>query len=126
MPDETDTRSNPEQLGVYLRTLRTGAKMTLRDVEEATNRAVSNAYLSQVENGKIAQPSPHVLHSLASVYGASYEGLMQRAGYISRSTSRRAQAKHGRAATNAIENLTDEEERELLKYLSYIRSTKKT
>lgn len=126
MGDEADARNKAKQLGDYLKALRLGLEMTLRDVEEATERAVSNAYLSQVENAKIAQPSPHVLHSLARVYGVSYESLMERAGYILRSAPRKEQAKHGRAATFAIENLTDDEERELLKYLSFIRSQRKT
>lgn len=125
MPDENDGRRTAEALGDYLRSLRTGAQMTLRDVEEATDRAVSNAYLSQLENGKIAKPSPNVLHSLASVYRVSYDGLMERAGYISRATAHAAGAKHGRAATFAIENLTTDEERELLRYLSFIRSQRK-
>lgn len=124
MTDDADNKGKAKQLGDYLKSLRSGRQMTLRDVEEATERAVSNAYLSQVENGKIAQPSPHILHSLATVYGASYEGLMERAGYISPTTPRAEGVKHGRAATFAIENLTDEEERELIKYLSFIRSQK--
>jgi HTH-type transcriptional regulator, competence development regulator len=68
-------------------------------------------------------PSPHVLYSLALVYGVSYESLMQRAGYIvSSKTKRTASAKHGNAATYAIENLDADEERELLKYLAFYRS----
>ena len=56
--------------------------MTLRQVEEATNREVSNAYLSQLENGKIKKPSPNILHALSTVYEISYDGLMEKAGYI--------------------------------------------
>jgi transcriptional regulator with XRE-family HTH domain len=97
--------------------------MSLRHVEESTDKEVSNAYLSQLETGKISKPSPHVLHTLATVYGASYENLMERAGYIAPSGAARSPgAKHGRAATFSIENLTAEEEAELLKYLAWVRS----
>jgi len=112
-------------LGVYLKSLRGGMEWSLRQVEEATSREVSNAYLSQLENGKIDKPSPHVLHTLSEVYRVSYEDLMRRAGYIAPSSSRGNHEKHGRAATNAIANLTVEEEGKLLEYLSFIRSTRK-
>ena len=41
--------------------------MTLREVEEATNKEVSNGYLSQLESGRISKPSPHILYTLSSV-----------------------------------------------------------
>ncbi|MBL4580203.1 MAG: helix-turn-helix domain-containing protein [Gammaproteobacteria bacterium] len=123
MTSNTETTNVPA-LGEYLRVLRNGLKMSLREVEEATSRDVSNAYLSQLENGKINKPSPNILHSLAAVYGASYELLMQRAGYISPTTEKENLEKHGTAATFAIENLSVEEEAELLKYLAFYRDRK--
>jgi hypothetical protein len=50
-------------LGQYLASIRTDRKMTLREVEEATNKQVSNAYLSQIENDKIQKPSPNILQT---------------------------------------------------------------
>ena len=114
-----------KNIGLYLKTLRDGKKMSLRAVEEATDKDVSNAYLSQLENGKIAKPSPHILHALAKVYGVDYTKLMERAGYISPSNKKNQDKKHGRTATNAIENLTQEEENELLEYLTFIRNKRK-
>ena len=100
--------------------------MTLRDVEEATSKEVSNGYLSQLESGKINKPSPHVLYTLSTVLNVDYETLMQRAGYILPSVSPRAAgAKHGRAATFAIDNLTPDEEAQLLDYLTFLRTKKK-
>ena len=64
-------------LGAFLRKCRMGRKMTLRAVEEATDREVSNAYLSQLENGKITQPSPHILHTLSTAFDVYYEALME-------------------------------------------------
>jgi transcriptional regulator with XRE-family HTH domain len=122
MRDEQETRKPGESLGLYLKTLRGSTTMSLRDVEEATDKEVSNAYLSQLENGKIAKPSPNILHRLAEVYNVPYSKLMERAGYISPSSTRAEGVKHGRAATFAIENLTNDEEKELLKYLSFYRN----
>ncbi|MHC4710377.1 MAG: helix-turn-helix domain-containing protein [Planctomycetota bacterium] len=62
--------------------LRVAKGLSLRQVEEATGNAVSNAYLSQLEKGKIQKPSPNVLHSLAAVYAVPYEALMEKAGYL--------------------------------------------
>ena len=95
--------------------------MTLREVEEATNRQVSNAYLSQIENDRIGKPSPNILHSLAETYAISFENLMEKAGYLMSSTSRSDDDRHGRAATFAEYNLTEDEESELLQYLQFIR-----
>ncbi|PZU68038.1 helix-turn-helix transcriptional regulator [Sphingobium sp.] len=124
MSDDQDTPKRGEALGIYLKSLRAGTSFSLRDIEEATDKQVSNAYLSQLENGKIAKPSPNVLHHLAKVYDVPYAKLMERAGYISPNATRADEAKHGRAATFAIENLTNDEEKELLKYLSFYRMQK--
>lgn len=50
--------SGGRTLGQYLASIRADRKLTLRDVEDQTKREVSNAYLSQIETGKIQQPSP--------------------------------------------------------------------
>lgn len=117
-------QTTDDSFGAHLARLRNAAGLTLRQVEEATNAEVSNAYLSQLENNKIAKPSPNVLHSLASVYGASYEDLMQRAGYITRDADAGGGRK-ARAATFAIQNLTSEEEQILIDYLAFIRKQKR-
>jgi transcriptional regulator with XRE-family HTH domain len=109
-------------LGEYLGSIRTDRKLTLRAVEEATNKEVSNAYLSQIENGKIQRPSPNILYALANLYGVEYDRLMELAGYIT--TTRTDVERHGRAATFSELNLTQTEESELLKYLGYLRSKK--
>jgi len=112
-------RSN--ELGGLLADLRTAKGLSLRQVEEATDRAVSNAYLSQLEKGKIGKPSPNVLHSLAAVYAVPYEALMEKAGYLLPSEGPKA-ARRRRLAVFAIDDLTAEEEEELLKYLAFLRS----
>lgn len=110
-------------LGPYLQNLRKAKNLSLRDVEDATDKEVSNAYLSQLENGKISRPSPNILHSLSEVYGVPYENLMERAGYVFKASEKKnIGQKHGRAATFSVDNLTADEESELLKYLAFIRT----
>ena len=108
-------------LGSLLADLRTAKGLSLRQVEEATERAVSNAYLSQLEKGRIRKPSPNVLHSLAAVYVVPYETLMEKAGYLLPSDGR-GKGRRKRLAVFAIDDLTAEEEEELLKYLAFLRS----
>lgn len=125
MDQRTEEKAPSHALGPYLASLRTAKGLTLREVEDATGREVSNAYLSQLEHGRIAKPSPNILYSLAAVYGVAYEKLMEKAGYIAAAGSHKAGQKHGRVATFAIENLTPEEEDELISYLAYLRSRKR-
>jgi transcriptional regulator with XRE-family HTH domain len=112
-------------LGAFIRKARQDVSMSLRDVEEATNKEVSNGYLSQLESGKITKPSPHVLHALSQALSVNYETLMQRAGYLLPTATRAKGLKHGRAATCAIDNLTADEESQLLEYLTFLRTKKK-
>lgn len=112
-------------LGRYLAEARVKAGMSLREVEASTGKEVSNAYLSQLEKGKIAKPSPNMLHALASVYGVPYETLMQYAGYIAPDREVQSKARKPSANVFTIENVTPDEQRELLKYLEFVRFNKK-
>ena len=112
-------KGQPNELGALLADLRTAKGFSLREVEEATGNAVSNAYLSQLENGKIKKPSPNVLHNLAAVYAVPYEALMEKAGYLLPAENDGGRRK--RSAAFAIDDLTAEEEEELLKYLAFLR-----
>lgn len=109
------------ELGVVLSDLRKAKGFSLREVEQATGNAVSNAYLSQLENGKVKKPSPNVLHSLAEVYVVPYETLMEKAGYLLAPEGKNS-GRRRRLAVFAIDDLTAEEEEELLKYLAFLRS----
>jgi transcriptional regulator with XRE-family HTH domain len=116
--------ARPSELGALLGDLRTAKGLSLREVEEATGKDVSNAYLSQLENGRIKKPSPNVLHCLAEVYAVPYEALMEKAGYLLPSMDRDGRRKRGRnrLAAFAIDDLSPVEEEELLKYLAFLRS----
>src|SRR5690348_16814929 len=111
-------------LGQYLASIRRDRGLTLREVEEMTEKEVSNAYLSQVENGKIKQPSPNVLHALSVAYSIDYGHLMELAGHITPSRASGDDQRHGRLATFSAHNLTPEEEAQLFDFLNYLRSRK--
>lgn len=109
-----------ENYGDYFKALRESKQLTLREVEKATD--VSNAYLSQLESGKIRQPSPLTLHKLALFYGVAYEVLMEKVGYPMPEKDKKIQTN---AVSYRIGDITEDEEVELLNYLKFIRSRKK-
>jgi transcriptional regulator with XRE-family HTH domain len=107
------------KLGKYLKSLRQAHALSLRAVEKETG--ISNGMLSQLESGKVKQPSPIFLHKLAKFYGVPYEGLMEKAGYpvpepIDSSPSQMKGPFH------RLGQLTGEEEEALFEYLTFIRS----
>jgi transcriptional regulator with XRE-family HTH domain len=114
-------------LGPYLRSVRESLRMKLREVEDASG--VSNAYLSQLETGKIAKPSPHILHKIASVYNVSYEILMDKAGYLVRTADKQGEdeptIRGSRIPTKALQGLTADEEDAVLKYIEFLRYQRK-
>jgi transcriptional regulator with XRE-family HTH domain len=120
-----DKRRNPTTLGGYLAAVRSDRGLSLRQVEEQTGKEVSNAYLSQLENDKVKQPSPGILHALSTVYKVDYIGLMERAGYLTSQQAPVIAKRHGRAATFADIDLSADEETELLRFLKFMRSEKK-
>jgi transcriptional regulator with XRE-family HTH domain len=122
MPKTGDAPSADDTLGAHLARLRNAAGLSLRQVEEATDKEISNAYLSQLETNKITKPSPHILDTLARIYKTQYNDLMERAGYVSSEATGNKRAK---AATFAVQGLTDEEEKALIAYLGFIRGQKR-
>jgi transcriptional regulator with XRE-family HTH domain len=59
-----------------LKNRRKALGLTLRDVEEITKGRISNAYLSQLENGKITNPSVGVACELAAAYCTPVETII--------------------------------------------------
>ena len=74
-----------KSLGSTLKELREIHRFTLRQVEEATG--ISNAYLSQLENDKIAKPSANVLYKLSNIYNVELDTLLAAAGIIEKKSS---------------------------------------
>ena len=65
-----------------LRRLRDESGLTLRQVEDASAGRVSNAYLSQLEQGRRPSPNPRILTALAQVYRVPVKDLFEAAGYV--------------------------------------------
>ena len=112
-----------DKLGIFLSSARTKLGFTLRAVEEETG--ISNAYLSQLEHGKIKTPAPQNLYKLSEIYQVPYELLMELAGYPvpeARSTEPRSSIDTFAARVGGV---TEEEEEALVEYLQFIRSRKR-
>lgn len=113
-----------ENYNEYLKALREAKGLSLREVERLTE--VSNAYLSQLESGKIKQPSPNTLYKLADCYGIGYDTLMEKVGYPTlRIEEGRAEYQKSSQLAARIGNISSEEEMELLEYLKFIRNRRK-
>ncbi len=74
-------------LGDYLRHVRSDRQLSLRDVqrlakEKHLGAELSSGYLSLLERNEVKEPSPRVLHALASIFEIDYIDLMRRANYI--------------------------------------------
>jgi transcriptional regulator with XRE-family HTH domain len=104
-------------LGAFLQKARKNCRLTLRDVQEKIG--VSNAYLSQLENGKISSPSPNTLFQLSKLYQVSYEHLMSLAGYPSPS-----EKVASRIATDFNE-LTPEEKERVEEYIEFLKTRRR-
>jgi transcriptional regulator with XRE-family HTH domain len=105
-------------LGQLLRGGRERKSLSLRAVERATG--VSNAYLSQLESGKIRQPSPVVLHKLAELYDLPYATIMERAGYPA--ITKTGAETEPSVIDSRLGPITTDEERALREYLEFLRS----
>ena len=108
-----------EKLGEFLKKKREEKSLTLRQVEKQTE--ISNAYLSQLENNKIIKPSPTILKNLSHVYNTSYHRLMTLAGYPMEIEEEQITFR----TSQGLEDLSRNEERELLDYLRFIRQRRK-
>jgi transcriptional regulator with XRE-family HTH domain len=109
-------------LGEELRRLR--GDRSLREVAKETK--VSNAYISQIENGKIDEPSPHILHKLANYYGVPYAFLMEAAGYLRpshhpKNGNQQESGVGGLEAALMSEELTEAEAKEVKNFIHFLR-----
>ena len=113
-----------EEFGAYIKAVRESLGLTLRDVEERTDRAVKNGYLSQIEKGLINRPSPAILYSIAQVYQVSYQELLIRVGHRVPDEDGSPQLPLG-LPLDLVGDLTDEERKDLLEYVAYLRHRRK-
>jgi transcriptional regulator with XRE-family HTH domain len=66
----------PDRLGAFLRRLRQQRGWSLREVEAKTGGKVHNAYLSQIESGKILRPSLETLVQLSLAFDIDFWTLV--------------------------------------------------
>jgi transcriptional regulator with XRE-family HTH domain len=76
-----EAKKSAPEFGKRLAEVRAQRGDSLRDIEQRSG--LNNGYLSQLENGKIAHPSPSVLQKVATGYGLRLEDLLRWVGYIS-------------------------------------------
>ncbi len=109
-------------LGPLLKQTRKERGLTLRAVEEKIG--ISNAYLSQLENQKISDPSPRILHKLADCYKIPYEHLMELAGYPSpvKSIAESNKLRPAFRLGSSFDDLTKEEKERVMEYIQFLRS----
>ena len=107
------------KLGAYLAVTRKRAGLSLRGAEAATG--ISNAYMSQLENGKIQEPSPVLLGKLADLYHVDYLMLLDLAGY----PVPRVQTAPSSRFSVQLGSTSDEEQEALVEYLDFLRSKRK-
>jgi len=103
-------------LGNVLRQARDLKRLALRTVEEMTG--ISNAYLSQLENDKIKKPSADILHKLSKAYKLDFNYLLHVSGLVEKTSSENVS--FGKFVFSK-DNLTREEEDELIHYLQFMR-----
>ena len=107
-----------EKLAELLKRTRRELDITLRIVQEKTG--ISNAYLSQMENGRIGSPSPNVLFKLANLYNLSYDRLLELAGHPIR-IKKEVSTRFG----DNIEDLSDEDKERVLDYIKFLKSSRR-
>jgi len=108
-------------LGPYLKQIRKKLNFTLREVQAETG--ISNAYLSQLENGKSVKPSPKILHKLANHYKISYEFLMKLVGYPTISEERTITPFY--RVQGDFQELSQDERNQVLDYIHFLKSKRK-
>lgn len=111
-------------LGITLKESRKNIGLTLRQVEDMSG--ISNAYLSQLENDKIKNPSVNILSKLSSLYKVSLKTLLSNANMIDRKEVQQEETNLSFAQKIAFkaEDLTEDERNDVLKYLEFIKSRK--
>jgi transcriptional regulator with XRE-family HTH domain len=111
-------------LGSLLREARARGELSLREVERRTG--ISNGYLSLLETGLARRPSPDILAKLATLYGASYDLLMELAGFQAPQQAPPARLIPGLAELDDLSSLEMEQLRAFVGYLRSARAEQPT
>jgi HTH-type transcriptional regulator, competence development regulator len=109
-------------LGAVLRQAREVRELSGADAARAAS--ISAAYLSKLENDAVKRPSPHVLHQLSEALVLPYGDLMRLSGYRVPGDGAATQVNTVGAAL--FTDLTDDEREELLEYLAWYRTRRRS
>ena len=115
-----------QKFGKFLKQLREERNMTLRDVEEQAH--ISNAYLSQVENGLRSVPTMKILAKLADAYGVPVSHLAEQAEAEIREQDMETQsvpAPDTQFVCRGYETLSEDNKKALKSFLEHLRSQQK-
>jgi transcriptional regulator with XRE-family HTH domain len=96
----------------------------LSAVDAARASGISPAYLSRLENDAVKKPSPNELHRLSQALGVPYADLMRLSGY--RLPGETAGTSNEATGTALFANLTEDEREELLEYLAWYRTRRRS
>ncbi len=108
-------------LGEQLHQVRGIREMSLKAVADAAD--ISTAYLQKLERDEVKTPSPHILYRLADALRVPYTQLMTLAGYVvpAAGNDQEPEAQGLLAHALSSQELTDDEQRELARYLAWYR-----
>jgi transcriptional regulator with XRE-family HTH domain len=112
--------SSPVTLGGVLRAARTGAALSLRDVERRTG--LSNAHLSQIETDTIARPEMSILWELAALYGLDFGRLLALAGHAGGAETSGRRRRRMTVALRAMSELSPAEQAEALRFMAELKA----
>ncbi len=126
-PDDFQT------IGEYVSYIRETRGYTLQDVVGLVRTAVKNqeldsecsisrGYLSNLETGKHAHPSPFKLKALAYIYKVPYESMLQKAGYWEKSIDKLKQDTALTLMLKEVDDMTNTEVQSVMDYIDFVKS----
>lgn len=123
-------------IGEYVKYVREERHLTLREVVELIKTAVkkkgldpkcaiSPGYLSSLEAGKYADPSPFKLKALAYVFNIGYELLLNKAGYLDHASDELKQNANFTLMLKEVEGLSPKERESVVAYIDFVKTRRK-
>ena len=126
-PDDFST------IGQYLSGLRESKGLTMSAVVDEIKRliktnelenqsAISRGYLSSLESDKYNHPSPFKFKGLAVVYNIPYELLLNKAGYLDKTSKKVKEDASFTLMLKEVQDMTVRERQTVLDYIEYVKS----
>lgn len=123
-------------VGEYLCKLREARDLTLRSVVELTKAAiksgkldsqsaVSRGYLSNLESDKYSHPSPLKLKALAFVYNIPHELLLNKAGYLDKTSNKVKEDASFTLMLKEVQDMTEQERNSIIEYIGFVKFQRK-